>query len=157
MVKVGQYIAGSAQIPAGDAHIGKAVLSAPAHSHIAVAALNVSGGDANELVTAWIIPTMNMPPNANTKAGDISGSLQISSIGSFNLTNALGNTDSDNRAVPYAADSGRGSGMGTFPMFMLPAGYSLIFNCFTANAAVINISAGGFLCPIGYAPERRGG
>ena len=144
-MNLGEYISAEAQIPAGDAGIGKALISAPPDQHVAITSLNVYGGDANELCTAWMMPTLNLPPNADTTAGSISGAHQISSIGFFNLTNALGNTDQLNRAYPAAADSGRGSGMVTFPLFVLPAGYSIVFSCFTANAAAITLLAGGFL------------
>lgn len=145
--KLGDFLQGYAKIRAGgDELIAKAIISAPPDKNLAITALNSYGGDANELLTFWAIPNMNLLANGNQKAGDISGALQICSTGFFGMSNAIGNTDANNRATPFAADNGRGSGMGTFPLYLLPAGYSLVAASFTANTATIYLSAGGFVC-----------
>lgn len=145
--KLGIFQTGYAKIrAAGDELIAKAVISAPPDHNLAITALNAYGGDANQLLTWWVVPNMNLLPNQDMKAGDISGALQVCSTGYFSLTNAIAQTDTNNRATPFAADQGRGSGMGTFPLYLLPAGYSLVAASYTANTAAIYLSAGGFVC-----------
>ncbi len=148
MVKYGEYIQTSTSIPAGgDEYIAHVVISAPPNQHLAINILNIYGGDGGgEGCTFWQIPNMNLAPNTEPKAGDISGSLQISTAAFFASETALGLTDANQRSTPFAADAGRGAGMGTFPLYLLPANYSIVVTSQTANTAAINIEAGGFVC-----------
>lgn len=147
MTKYGEFITSFTTIPAGgDEFIAHSLISAPPDKHLAVIAINSYGGDANEQNTIFMIPNMNLAPNTSPKAGDISGAIQVSSTGFFLNSNALGNTDANNRMTIFAADNGRGLGMGQQPLIILPAGYSLVVASFTANTAVVNWVAGGYVC-----------
>ena len=141
----GEYIQTQSTIPAGgDEYIAHQVISALPDKHWLLTQSICMGGDANEVASLWMIPNMNLAPNTEPKAGDISGAIQVCSTGFFNCTNALGNTDANNRATAFAADSGRGLGMQPI-LFVLPANYTLVATSFTANTAVLNWSAGGFV------------
>ena len=151
MVQLGKFIQASGEIPAGsDADTGWRVLDAPPDQNVALNSLNCYGGDANEFCSFWQVPT-NSTIDSGTKAGDIAGSLQICGAGGFALTLPLAQTDSLFRSNPYSSDSGRGPiGPIAFPIFVLPAGYSLIIACTAANTNAIYAQAGGFMCPVAY-------
>ncbi len=146
---LGKYIQQSITIAGGgDEFIAHTVLTAPPTHDLYISAINAYGGDSNEGVTFWQIPTNAIAPNTDPKAGDISGALQLSSSAAFALTTALGQTDANMRQTPYAADDGRGQVMGTFPLIIIPAGYSLLATSHSANTNPIDVAAGGFLVAV---------
>ena len=147
-MRLGEYIQVQTTIPAsGDEYIAHVVISAPPENHLAVNVMDIYGGDGGgDGCTFWQIPNMNLAPNTEPKAGDISGAIQICSPAYFATENVLGPTDANNRGVPFAIDAGRGAGMGTFPLYLLPANYSIVVTSQQANTALININAGGFVC-----------
>jgi len=151
MVQLGKFIQATGTIPAGsDADTGWRVLDAPPDQNVAFNSLNCFGGDSNELCSFWQVPT-NTILSDSIKAGDIAGSLQICGAGGFTLTLPAGQTDSLFRSNPYSSDSGRGPiGPIAFPIFVLPAGYTLVISCTSDNTNAIYAQAGGFLCPVAY-------
>jgi len=151
MVQLGKFIQASGEIPAGsDADTGWRVLDAPPDQNVALNSLNCFGGDTNEMCSFFQVPT-NSTIDSSTKVGDIAGSLQICAAGGYLLTQLATQTDSLFRAHPYSTDGGRGPvGPLSFPIFVLPAGYSLVIACTAANTNAIYAQAGGFLCPVAY-------
>ena len=146
---LGKYIQQSITIAGGgDEWIAHTVLTAPPTHDCWISAINAYGGDSGEGITFWQIPTNAIAPNTEPKAGDVSGSLQLSSTAAFMLETALGQTDVNARQTAYAADDGRGPVMGTFPLIVIPAGYSLIVASHTANTNAIQVAAGGFLVAV---------
>ncbi len=144
-LNLGKYIQGNVIIPAGgDQYIAHTVIQAPPTHHLAINIIEAFGGDANEGVTIYQIPTNTLAANSEMKAGDIAGAMQISSFGALLLTLPSGQTDENIRSPPYSADNGRGPTMGTFPLFVLPAGYSLVAANNAANTNAITVNAGGF-------------
>ncbi len=147
-MKLGRYIQGSVSPSGNDQFIAFTVLTAPPTHHIYINAMDAFGGDTNQTVQFLKIPTNAILPNAETKAGDVAGALQLCNFGAYALTQPAGQTNTNQRTTAGSADQGRGATQLPVPVALLPAGYSLVVtslqnftNSFTANA-------GGFMVAV---------
>ena len=149
-MELGRYIQGSVSPTANDQYIAFEVLTAPPTHHIYINALDAFGGDSNQTVQFFQIPTNSLAPNAEPKAGDIAGAIQLCNFGGYALTSVYGQTDKQQRVTAGSADAGRGQTQLTVPLAVLPAGYTLVVcslqnfsNPFTANAGgfMVRVSA----------------
>ena len=149
-MELGRYIQGSVSPTANDQYIAFEVLTAPPEHHIYINAIDAFGGDSSQTVQFFQIPTNSLPVNADTKAGDIAGAIQLCNFGGYALTQVSGQTDTQQRTTAGSADQGRGQTQLTVPLAVLPAGYTLVVcslqnftNSFTANAGgfMVRVSA----------------
>jgi len=147
-LNLGRYIQSSVTPTANDQFIAFSVLTAPPTHHIYINAIDAFGGDTNQTLSLFQIPTNALGPNSEPKAGDIIGAIQICNQGGYALTQPVTQTDAQQRVCATGADAGRGNTQLTMPLAILPAGYSLIVSSMQNFSNPFTVNAGGFMVKV---------
>lgn len=145
---LGRYIQASVTPSANDQFIAFSVLTAPPTHHVYINAMDAFGGDTNQTLSFFQIPTNALGPNAEPKAGDIQGSLQVCNLGGYALTQPTTQTDTNRRVTATGADAGRGNTQLTMPLMVLPAGYTLVVSSMQNFTNSFTCNVGGFLVKV---------